>query len=174
MTLSIQTTAALPPEFTEKTLVLRGKVNAMKTNVEITLQERTEEFKKKIEDASDEDLTEFIENSFAGVQKELNDQLAAMKAEVLRHAPKRPIKEPGQSDEEFMKSLEVYERNRNYYKHYVSITAAILAGLAALFAAIFKQIHEFFRSLFKQSSRHRQKSRGIFCFPKEHNLQGYQ
>lgn len=127
--------------------MLRSQANAMKTNVETKVETRVADFKEKYKDATDEELSAFIDGAFEDVEMEVHNQLASMKVEVKRHAPKKPVRRPEESDAEYQRNLAQYEQDRQDYMQYVGFVARFLNGLSSLFREIFHSIKEFFRSL---------------------------
>jgi hypothetical protein len=66
---------------------------------------------------------------------------------VKRHAPKKPVRKPGQSEADFEKDMKQYEQDRADYMTFVGFVGIFLSGLAKLFRDIFVKIKEFFRNL---------------------------
>ena len=140
-------TTTVPHRYKEPSLVLRSQANAMKADVEAKVETRVADFKEKYKDATDEELSAFIDGAFEDVEMEVRNQLANMKEEVKRHAPKKPVRRPEESDAEYQRKLAHYEQDRRDYMQYVGFVAGFLKGLANLFREIFQSIREFFRSL---------------------------
>ena len=140
-------TTTVPHRYKEPTLLLRSQANAMKANVEAKVETRVADFKEKYKDATDEELNEFIDGAFEDIEMEVRNQLANMKEEVKSHAPKKPVRGPGEADAEYKKNISQYEQDKQDYAQYAEVVTGFLKGLSSLFREIFQNIREFFRSL---------------------------
>ena len=136
----------MPEGYKEKLLVLRSQANSMKVKVEAKVETKAADF-KNCKYMADEELSAFIDESFEEVEKEVCNGLASMKEEVKSHAPKKPVRGPGEADAEYKKNISQYEQDKQDYAQYAEVVTGFLKGLSSLFREIFQSIREFFRSL---------------------------
>ncbi|KAK7505496.1 hypothetical protein BaRGS_00003241 [Batillaria attramentaria] len=139
-----------PPR--EATLVLRSKADQIRNTVEGGTNEILENAKKmQLHEVQDGLVA--IDQAFGELQSQVTSQFEEMKQEVKSRSPRKPVRQPGETDEEFQEKEKRYQAELEDYKEYAKYVAIILQQLVAMFDDTIRQAREFFDELWEMMKK---------------------
>ncbi|KAK7499153.1 hypothetical protein BaRGS_00009700 [Batillaria attramentaria] len=143
------TTTELQGQAKENVIRIRSTAQKMETDVVSYVEKETARYREQMKNKTPEEVEELVEEVFAGVKAKVNGKLDEMKEEVKSHAPKKPQRNPKDSEESFQWKQQYYKTQMDNYRTFVSYVGGFLEGLVSLFDRILESIKQFFRDLWK-------------------------
>lgn len=129
----------------EKTLVLRLREQAEGVRKEIfkSIPEVGGKMKADIKGSKSKDPKETIQQSLARVKAQYNQQLDNIQEQILSYEPKEPVRQPGQTDEEFQQLQAQYEKDLEAYDAFTDQATAIVDEIVNLISDAIEKLRKY-------------------------------
>ncbi|RHZ81524.1 hypothetical protein Glove_120g159 [Diversispora epigaea] len=126
---------------------VRDGVIRLQHEAKNAFEKETEKVKEKIETLSEDQVEDFVRNKFQNLNEMFLKHSKTIEELVISKKPKKPVKNPNETEEEFMKKYKAYEANFDSYKDFVTWSMTVVNRLMFWISDLFDDIIAFFKKL---------------------------
>ena len=134
----------------EKTLVLRSKLDKTKKHLSVLPLHGMTTMVVEMTTPGVKENRENLNKVFKQIKKNMEDTFNSAQTEITNLAPTRPVKQAGQSDADFVKQMEQFQKDTDHYKTLCGLVADVVRTLTNIMNAKLKELTEFSKQLWEK------------------------
>ncbi|CAB4481893.1 uncharacterized protein OCT59_029351 [Rhizophagus irregularis] len=125
----------------------KENVIRLQTDAKSEFEKQVDETKQKIANLDEDAIDEFVRNKFKTLNNMFLERSNQLEKYVLSKKPKKPEKNPNETNEEYENKYKEYMAAYGLYREFITLSMSVINKLMNWLDELFNEIIQFFKNL---------------------------